>query len=79
VREQVLDVPAQGGQLALGHGYAFRDDEGRIRTENAPANFTTIKHIATNLLRLPSTKDSLRSRRKIAAWDDGFVASLIAA
>ena len=56
----------------------FRDDECRVRTENAPANFTTIKHIATNLLRLPKTKDSLRSRRKIAAWDDDFLASLIA-
>jgi predicted transposase YbfD/YdcC len=56
----------------------FRDDECRVRTENAPANFTTIKHIATNLLRLPTTKDSLRSRRKIAAWDDDFLASLIA-
>jgi len=57
----------------------FRDDECRVRNENAPANFTTIKHIATNLLRLPNTKDSLRSRRKIAAWDDDFLASLIAA
>ena len=57
----------------------FRDDECRVRTENAPANFTTIKHIATNLLRLPTTKDSLRSRRKIAAWDDTFLANLIAA
>jgi len=56
----------------------FRDDECRVRTDNAPANFTTIKHIATNLLRLPTTKDSLRSRRKIAAWDDDFLASLIA-
>jgi predicted transposase YbfD/YdcC len=56
----------------------FRDDECRVRTDNAPANFTTIKHIATNLLRLPITKDSLRSRRKIAAWDDVFLASLIA-
>ncbi|MBP1848372.1 putative transposase YbfD/YdcC [Rhizobium petrolearium] len=56
----------------------FRDDECRVRTENAPANFTTIKHIATNLLRLPTTRDSLRSRRKIAAWDDDFLASLIA-
>lgn len=57
----------------------FRDDECRVRTDNAPANFTTIKHIATNLLRLPNTSDSLRSRRKIAAWDDDFLAGLIAA
>jgi hypothetical protein len=29
----------------------FRDDECRIRTDNAPANFATIKHMAGNLLR----------------------------
>jgi predicted transposase YbfD/YdcC len=57
----------------------FRDDECRVRTDHAPANFTTIKHIAHNLLRTASTKDSLRLRRKIAAWDDEFLASLIAA
>ncbi len=57
----------------------FRDDECRVRTDHAPANFTTIKHIAHNLLRQASGKDSLRIRRKVAAWDDDFLASLIAA
>jgi predicted transposase YbfD/YdcC len=55
----------------------FRDDECRVRTDHAPANFTTIKHMAHNLLRKPSTKDSLRLRRKIAGWDDDFLARLI--
>ena len=55
----------------------FCDDECRVRTDNAPANFTTIKHIALNLLRRASTKASLRARRKVAAWDDDFLASLI--
>jgi len=45
----------------------FRDDECRIRTDHAPANFTTIKHIALNLIRRASGKDSLRLRRKVAA------------
>jgi predicted transposase YbfD/YdcC len=55
----------------------FRDDECRVRTEHAPANFTTIKHMAHNLIRKASGKDSLRVRRKVAAWDDDFLASLI--
>ncbi|MEI8343213.1 MAG: ISAs1 family transposase [Verrucomicrobiota bacterium] len=55
----------------------FRDDECRVRTENAPANFTTIKHMALNLIRKAPGKDSLRVRRKVAAWDDDFLASLI--
>ena len=56
----------------------FRDDECRVRTDHAPANFTTIKHMAHNLLRTASSKDSLRLRRKVAAWDDDFLARLIA-
>ena len=56
----------------------FRDDECRIRTDHAPANFTTIKHMAQNLIRKAPGKDSLRLRRKTAAWDDDFLASLLA-
>jgi predicted transposase YbfD/YdcC len=56
----------------------FRDDECRVRTDHSPANFTTIKHMAHNLLRTASGKDSLRLRRKVAAWDDDFLAGLIA-
>jgi predicted transposase YbfD/YdcC len=55
----------------------FRDDECRVRTEHAPANFTTIKHMALNLIRNAPGKDSLRLRRKVAAWDDDFLASII--
>jgi predicted transposase YbfD/YdcC len=57
----------------------FRDDECRVRTDHAPANFTTIKHMAINLIRKAPGKDSLRLKRKVAAWDDEFLASLIAA
>jgi hypothetical protein len=46
----------------------FRDDECRIRTEHAPANFTTLKHMAHNLIRKSAKdKDSLRLKRKTAA------------
>jgi len=58
---------------------AFRDDECRIRTQNAPANFTTIRHMANNLIQRAKKKDSLRLMRKTAAWDDEFLVSLIAA
>jgi predicted transposase YbfD/YdcC len=57
----------------------FRDDECRVRTDHAPANFTTIKHMAHNLIRRAPGKDSFRLRRKVAGWDDDFLASLIAA
>ncbi len=57
----------------------FRDDECRIRTDHAPANFTTVKHMAHNLIRKAPGRDSLRLKRKVAAWDDDFLASLVAA
>src|SRR4029453_8633005 len=56
----------------------FRDDECRVRTHNAPANFTTLKHMSHNLIRRAPGRNSLRVRRKLAAWDDDFLASLIA-
>ena len=55
----------------------FRDDECRVRTNHAPANFTTIKHMAYNMLRRPGGKDSIRVRRKTAGWDDEFLAALV--
>ena len=57
----------------------FRDDECRVRTDHAPANFTTVKRMAHNLIRKAPGKDSLRPSRKAAAWDDDFLASLVAA
>ena len=57
----------------------FRDDECRVRTDNAPANFATCRHIAYNLTRKAPGKDSVRLRRKTAGWDDEYLASLIVA
>ena len=55
----------------------FRDDECRIRRDNAPANFATIKHIASNLMRAKADKHSMRVKRRLAAWDDTYLAELI--
>jgi predicted transposase YbfD/YdcC len=48
----------------------LRDDECRIRLDKAPANFTTIKHMAGNILEKAPGKQSLRAKRRLAAWDD---------
>jgi len=57
----------------------FRDDECRIRTQNAPENFVTLKHMAVNLARRKKGKDSVRLALKTAAWDDDYLAKLVAA
>jgi len=57
----------------------FRDDEARVRTDHAPANFTTIKQMAANLTRRAPGRHSMRLRRKAAGWDDDFLESLVRA
>ncbi len=57
----------------------FRDDDCRVRTDHAPENLATIKHMALNLTRRAPGKDSLRIKRKVAAWDDDFLAAVITA
>jgi predicted transposase YbfD/YdcC len=57
----------------------FREDECRVRTDHAPANFATIRHIAHNLIRRAPDKGSFRLKRKSAGWDDEFLARLITA
>jgi hypothetical protein len=42
-------------------------------------NFTTLKHMAHNLMRKAPGKDSLRLKPKVAAWDNDFLASLLGA
>lgn len=55
----------------------FRDDECRVRTDHAPANFTIIKHIAHNLLRSHPVKLSMTNKRLKAGWNEQFLLSLI--
>ena len=57
----------------------FRDDEALVRTDHAPANFTTIKQVAANLTRRAPGKHSMRLRRKAAGWDDDFLENLVRA
>ena len=55
----------------------FRDDECRIRKDHSPANFATIKHIASNLMRAKVDKNSMRVKRRLAAWDDAYLESIV--
>ena len=56
----------------------FRQDDCRIRKENAAANFTTINHAAINFLkRVPGKKMSMPQKRRSAAWDDDYMESII--
>jgi predicted transposase YbfD/YdcC len=55
----------------------FHDDLMRLRTGNGPKNMATIKHMAMNLIRAAPGKDSLKSKRKAAAWDQDYLKAII--
>ena len=55
----------------------FHDDLMRLRTNHGPKNMATIKHMAMNLIRGANGKDSLKSRRKAAAWNQNYLHALI--
>ena len=57
----------------------FREDASRVRDRTAARNLALLRKIALNLARADgSLKASLKGKRKYAAWDDAFMAKLIA-
>ena len=58
----------------------FGEDASQIRKDHAPQNFSLLKKIVLNMLRLDTTckaKTSLRQKRKLAAWDDDIRAAIL--
>jgi len=58
---------------------AFRDDDSRVRKDQAPKNFAVIKHMAMNLMNKAKGKKSLRVMRKKAGWNNRFLLQILAA
>jgi predicted transposase YbfD/YdcC len=57
----------------------FNEDMSRVRERTAARNLALLRKIALNLARTDTTlKASLKGKRKSAAWDDRFMATLIA-
>jgi predicted transposase YbfD/YdcC len=52
---------------------AFKEDNSRIRKDNAPANFAVLRHIAVNIIsQNKSRKLSVRSKRFLATLDEEY-------
>jgi len=56
----------------------FGEDNSRIREPNACQNLALLRKIAINLIQKSQTKGSVRGRRKKAAWDNDYMAKLLA-
>src|SRR3954454_19784902 len=56
----------------------FNEDASRVRERNAVRNLALLRKIALNFARTNTTlKASLKGKRKSAAWDNDFMATLI--
>ena len=55
----------------------FREDQCRTRQGNAPENMATLRKIALQLLNQNTDKQSIKSRRKLAAWNDDYLLQLL--
>jgi predicted transposase YbfD/YdcC len=56
---------------------AFREDDSRLRAENAAENFAVVRHIALNLLRNTASKVGIKNRRLKAGWSDDFLSQVL--
>jgi hypothetical protein len=58
----------------------FKEDNSRIRKDNAPANFAVLRHIAVNIIgQNKSRKLSVRSKRFLASLDEEYSNELLEA
>lgn len=58
---------------------AFREDDCRIRKDNAPQNFAILRHISLNLLSQEKTsKTGAKNKRLRAGWDDDYLTKILA-
>lgn len=56
----------------------FREDESRIRKEDAPENYAIFRHIALNIIRRDTSIDaSVKRKRHMAALNDDVRTTLI--
>ena len=55
----------------------FNEDQSRLRKGHGAKNMAVVRHFALNLLRTANDRHSLKTRRKLAGWNQDYLASLL--
>ena len=55
----------------------FREDESRVRNRHAADNLAWLRRFAVSLLKQCDDKESIAMRRRIAGWNDDFLAQVL--
>jgi predicted transposase YbfD/YdcC len=56
----------------------FREDDSRVRKDHAPENFAILRHMALNILnRARKGKESIKTMRLRAGWDEAYLTKLL--
>jgi predicted transposase YbfD/YdcC len=59
---------------------SFREDDSRVRKDNAPQNLAIIRHMALNMLKREKSKRmSIKTKRLKAGWDTRFLEKVLLA
>jgi predicted transposase YbfD/YdcC len=56
----------------------FREDLQRTQSGNAPENLAIVRKLSLQLLNKITDKESIKSRRKLAGWNDQYLIKLLA-
>ena len=56
---------------------AFREDESRVRDDNARENLAVLRHLALNRLKNDKTKLGMANKRLRAGWDETYLDKLL--
>ncbi len=56
---------------------SFKEDESRVRRDNAPQNLSVIRKLALQLLKQVPQKASIKRKRKKAARDDAYLTTVL--